>query len=339
MARIAPIFIVALLTLSCGRDKVRVDGIPSQPVSTGAVMEIVAVVDSSLYSEQTTAALYKYLSPVMHGLPQKERQGRLYVIPRSSFSRTYRTMRNLVLVERSDSLPGMIASHDVYAAPQNVFTVKAPDRPTLLEQLEKSGPYIFGAIRQNAIETLQEKFARIDNRHLKTVSALGIGLNIPNYYHVARSEKDFVWLTRDISKNGVKGTANLMIYKTRYGRANDIPEFTHRDILDLRDTVARRYVHGPADGSYMAIEKKAVLPLQGGAELSGIPVTATYGFWRTQGDFMGGPFINYCAIDPSKGVAYCADGFVYLPFEEKGAFMLEMEAILRTFTVPSLLQK
>lgn len=147
------------------------------------------MMDSSLYSEQTTAALYKYLSPVMHGLPQKERQGRLYVIPRSSFSRTYRTMRNLVLVERSDSLPGMIASHDVYAAPQNVFTVKAPDRPTLLEQLEKSGPYIFGAIRQNAIETLQEKFARIDNRHLKTVSALGIGLNIPNYYHVARSEK------------------------------------------------------------------------------------------------------------------------------------------------------
>jgi len=56
-------------------------------------------------------------------------------------------------------------------------------------------------------------------------------------------------------------------------------------------------------------------------------------------DYMGGSFINYCAIDPDTGIAYCADGFVYLPFEEKESFMLELEAILRTFRPTALSEK
>lgn len=102
------------------------------------MLEVVAVVDSSLYSERTRAALYRYLSPVKPGQPQRERQTKLYIIPRSSFSRTYRTMRNLVLVERSDSLSGLTTARNVYAAPQNVFTLRASDERQAAEQSPKA---------------------------------------------------------------------------------------------------------------------------------------------------------------------------------------------------------
>ena len=111
--RFLSLLLPLLVLTSCGH-KVRTDAYPGDvPPSTGAVLEVVAVVDSSLYSERTRAALYRYLSPVKPGQPQRERQTKLYIIPRSSFSRTYRTMRNLVLVERSDSLSGLTTARNV----------------------------------------------------------------------------------------------------------------------------------------------------------------------------------------------------------------------------------
>ena len=326
------ILLFAIAAAGCGR-KVRTDGYADVPPATGAVLEVVAVVDSSLYSERIRTALYKHLSPVMTGQPQRERRTQLYVIPRSSFTRTYRTMRNLVLVEQSDSLAGLTVSKDVYAAPQNVFSIKAADGQQALEQTAQSGDYIFQAIRQNAIEALQERFSRITNTNLKAVSALGIDIRIPNYYHVAAAEKDFVWLTMDIAKRGVKGSANILLYKA------DTKALGTQDPIALRDSLTRRYVPGQADGSYMAVEKIAIRPQEEKAVLAGTPVTFTYGYWRTEGDYMGGPFINYSAVDPAGGTAYCADGFVYLPIEEKGAYMLELEAILRTFRPAGMPEK
>ncbi len=332
MGKVAWLLLIACTLASCGRGKVRTDEYTAMPRSTGAVMEIVAVVDSGLYSEQVKEALFRHLSPVVTGLPQKERRARLYVIPRSSFSRTYQSMRNLVLVERSDSLSGMTTAQDVYAAPQIVFSIKAPNAQVAKEQIDLSGDFMFHTIRQNAIEALQERFARITNKKLKAIPAMGIDICIPNYYHVVRSEKDFIWLTMDITKNGIKGTANILLYRTdSLG--------TGEDAVALRNSITKKYIPGPAEGSYMAVENTAVLPQQETAVLSGLPATFTYGYWRTEGDYMGGPFINYTIVDPEDRVAYSADGFVYLPFEEKGGYTLELEAILRTFDIPALSQK
>lgn len=331
--RFLTLLLPLLILTGCGR-KVRTDAYPGDvSPSTGAVLEVVAVVDSSLYSERTRAALYRYLSPVKPGQPQRERQTKLYIIPRSSFSHTYRTMRNLVLVERSDSLSGLTTARNVYSAPQNVFTLRASDERQAVEQIAQSGDYIFQAIRQTAIDALQDRFARITNTRLKAVSALGIDIRIPNYYHVAVAEKDFVWLTMDISKRGIKGTANLLLYTA------DTKALGTSDPVALRDSLSRRYVPGQIDSSYMAVEKIAIRPQKENARLGDIPVVFTYGYWRVVRDYMGGSFINYCAIDPDTGIAYCADGFVYLPFEEKESFMLELEAILRTFRPTALSEK
>lgn len=332
MEKVAWLLLIACTLASCGRGKVRTDEYTAIPRSTGAVMEIVAVVDSGLYSEQVKEALFRHLSPVVTGLPQKERRARLYVIPRSSFSRTYQSMRNLVLVERSDSLSGMTTAQDVYAAPQIVFSIKAPNAQVAKEQIDLSGDFMFHTIRQNAIEALQERFARITNKKLKAIPAMGIDICIPNYYHVVRSEKDFIWLTMDITKNGIKGTANILLYRTDSLR-------TGEDAVALRNSITKKYIPGPAEGSYMAVENTAVLPQQETAVLSGLPATFTYGYWRTEGDYMGGPFINYTIVDPEDRIAYSADGFVYLPFEEKGGYTLELEAILRTFNILALSQK
>lgn len=326
-----------MLLAGCGH-KVRTDGYRDLPPSTGAVQEIVAVVDSSLFTENTRAALYEALCPLATGLPQKERRAKLYVIPRSAFSRTYRTMRHLIQVEQADSsggTNGLSVSKDLFAAPQHVFTLTAHDEADAVAQIERSGAYIGQAIRQNAIDALQERFSRITNTRLKAVSRLGIDISIPNYYHVARAEKDFVWLTMDIARQGVKGSAHILLYRLDSRTA----AAAKGDAVALRDTVARRYVPGQPEGSYMQTEKDAVRVGREKAMLGQTPATFSCGYWRMKGDYMGGPFINYTVIDPADSTVYGADGFVYLPSQEKGAYMLELEAILRTFRPASCTQK
>ena len=327
MKTIVCLLLTALVLLpGCGR-KVRLGDSAELPPATGSVLEIVAVVDSSLYSERIRSALHNALSPITGERLQKERRAKLYVIPRWNFSRTYRTTRYLVLVEKADSTASLTLTKDLYATPQCVFRIKAPDESAAAEQINSSGAYIWQSIRQSAIDALQERFSRIPNTRLKAVSALGIDISVPNYYHVARSEKDFVWLTMDLAKHGVKGSANILLYRLDSATVASAGQ----NAVELRDTIARRYVPGETEGSYMQTERQAVRPGSEKAVLNDTPAVFTYGYWRVEGDYMGGPFLNYTIVDPTDGTAYCADGFVYLPSEEKDAYMLELEAILRTF--------
>ena len=59
----------------------------------------------------------------------------------------------------------------------------------------------------------------------------------------------------------------------------------------------------------------------------------TRGTWEVQGDFMGGPFINYLVKDSINNRTLYIEGIVFSPSQRKRDNIIELEAIIKTLKI------
>jgi hypothetical protein len=74
------------------------------------------------------------------------------------------------------------------------------------------------------------------------------------------------------------------------------------------------------------------IPGQKEISLNGVYVNELRGLWQVEGDFMGGPYVNYSLVDAQKNRVICIDGYVYAPKFDKREFLREQEALIKTIT-------
>jgi dTDP-D-glucose 4,6-dehydratase len=55
---------------------------------------------------------------------------------------------------------------------------------------------------------------------------------------------------------------------------------------------------------------------------------AVRGLWRTEGDFMGGPFVTYAFLDERKQEVVFIDSYTYAPKFDKREYVKSMEAMI-----------
>lgn len=101
-------------------------------------------------------------------------------------------------------------------------------------------------------------------------------------------------------------------------------------VADIRDTFSTKYLEGDSvdrtSTIYSSRETK-----------DGIPYVRVQGSYITYADSTrtpigGGPFISYAFYDKAKKRMWLIDGHLYLPGKRKSLRLLELEAILRTFS-------
>jgi hypothetical protein len=301
--------------------------VPGKVPSTGGPREIVAVVANELFSDSLSAVLEEELSPALYGMPQAENETKLYIIPATNFNNLYQAHHSLVFVDKTDSIPEIKNARNVYAAPQQIVSIKVHDYMDLRKILQGRSDEIIRKFLDADIATLQHKLSRIAHSRIKYVDDLGVKMTIPNYYRPVMAHEDFVWLLKDIKKGKHLGTVNILIYKYPI---ND--DDSYIDQISLRDSITKKYVHGQMAGSYMEIEKN-YYPLSVETELGDMFAIESRGLWRTEGDFMGGPFINYTMWEDQTNTIYGIDGFVYFPSQDKSQYIFELEALLKTFQI------
>lgn len=322
------IILAGCLTLACctgGGKNDNGSAAASKARSTGGAREVVAVLDNEFFSQAESDSVRTYFAPVMFGLPQEETETKLYVIPRTGFSHLYQTHRNIILIEK-DTVNEVKTIKDAFAAPQTLTKISATDINSLNELMDKSSADILKRFHDGDIAFLQEKSARIAHKKLDQIRDMGVSLTVPNYYRPVRIEPDFIWLLKDVKKGKHLGTVNILIYKYDSG-GNAV------DPIILLDETTKKYVPGPSDGSYMTTEKSVFYPMSEQTELDGQFAIETRGLWRTENDFMGGPFINYTVYDDKSDIVYGIDGFVYFPSQDKAHYIFELESILKTFKI------
>ena len=99
------------------------------PTSSGRPYEILVVVENPVWEAEAGRALFNVLASDVPGLPQSERSFRIMYTTPKDFDMTLKLLRNIIIddIQKIYTQPKFKYARDVYAAPQLILTIQAPD--------------------------------------------------------------------------------------------------------------------------------------------------------------------------------------------------------------------
>lgn len=362
MKKIYFFLLFALCLFSCQSDKENSNSDDSKtrassaalPDASGDPGEIVIIMNKKKYDGAVGEAIKEVFQEYADGLIRREPLFTIRVVEPFEFNRIFKIARNLVYVTSfegnsaadqwlkdiySESSRKMIfedptrfmqTSNNQYAKGQNVMQLFGKDDATLIKNIRENKEVIqnfFNIAERNRLAR-ELKMSTESRALLAEVSReLNFNIKIPAGYEMAKLEKDFMWV-RTLPPVGP--SKNLLVYFKPY---EDQKEFTHDNVIKLRNEVGKKYVYGDPENmdSYMTTEDQYVTPVQEDVNFDGKFAVETRGVWKTNNLSVGGTFISYTFVDEATNRLYYIEGFVIHPSEDHRELIREMESLLTTF--------
>lgn len=317
------LMLVILTMASCKKGKNNL----LTPISSGRPYEVLVVSEDKSWTSPDSA-LYHALDTDVPGLPQPERSFRIsHVIPQH-FDRVLRIFRNIIIVDIQDiyTQPKFKYTRNVYAAPQMIMTIQAPNQEEFAEYVQKNSQVIVDFFTRaefnRQINLLKEKH----NQEIsaKVGSMFDCDIWMPNELSSYKVGKDFFWASSPMND------LNFVIYSYPY---RDNRTFTKEFFCQKRDSVMKINIPGEREGMFMATDSMLV-------DVKNISVVGDYAFearglWEMTNDMMGGPFVSHARVDRANGRVVVVEGFVYKPEKLKRNLMRLLEAALYTLKLPT----
>ncbi|MFI3294938.1 MAG: DUF4837 family protein [Rikenellaceae bacterium] len=310
MKHLLTLFLLTLTLSSCDPSK--------KPAVTGSPYEIFVVCPKTIYQGAVGDTLKSIFEEQVPWLNQGEPIFDLLSIPASALNNINRKHRNLFIVniDSSYTKTRMVRQADSYASGQMTLSIKSPSA-------DSAALYISGVrdqIVQIYQQTERDRFvARADKYGVPALERLieqkfDFHMAIPLGYRQRVNGEDYLWIDNSIPI----GSQGIFIYKIPMDENADSTFF-----VKSRDA-AVRHIPGPVDGSYMATETQ-IMPETREVDINGQNWYETRGYWRVEGDFMGGPFANYITIH--NGELIGIDLYLQYPKEGKRNYMRQLEAL------------
>lgn len=353
MDRFKPLFgflILLLMFASCDEQEMTSEGF--LPSSSGMADEVIIVGDPVLWKKGFEEAFKDEFYKMYPILPQFEPTVRFSFVPFDQFSRLFKRHRNIIFLADlssnaqvsefvSKSLGDEYTAkalndtdfffalkRDMWAKPQMLMFVFGSNEEELMANVKKNGYKLSDQILSNDLihKYLAVQKAGEENYEIESIleSELKIDMRIPKGYFVAKQDSSMLWIrqeTDDVS-------ANLFF------KIVSLDSFTNQPYagVDMRNELGK-FVESGAKGAYMISD--TILPFKvRSVYLNGYEAIDTRGLWRMQGDFMGGPFVNYLILDQKNNRVVMLDGWVFSPKVKKKPQIRALEATLSTFSIP-----
>lgn len=300
------------------------------PTSSGRPYEVLVVVNKVQWERPAGRALFNVLDSDVPGLPQPERSFRISTIDQNNFDRVMRIFRNIIIVDIQDiyTQPKFKFSRDVYAAPQMIMTIQAPNEDEFQAYVEKNGQTIVDFFVKTE---MNRQISLLQQKHNETVSTKVASLFdcevwIPSELQNYKVGENFLWA----STNRASADMNFVMYSYPY---TDKDTFTKEYFVHKRDSVMKANIPGEREGMYMATDSMFVA-------VKDIAVKGEYaqearGLWQMEGDMMGGPFVSHARVDRANKRIIVVEGFIFSPDKLKRNVMRQMEAALYTLKLPN----
>lgn len=317
--------LIAMIFSACGGGKKGVFG----PTSSGRAYEILVVVNPAMWERPAGRALYDVLDSDVPGLPQSERSFRMMYTSPSNYDSTLKLIRNIIVVDVQDiyTQPKFKYAKDVYASPQTILTIQAPDEASFEEFVTENKQVIIDFFTR---AEMNRQITHLEKKHddyvsTKVKSMFDCDIWVPAELSSSKQGEDFFWA----GTNAATGDQNFVIYSFPY---TDKDTFTKEYFVHMRDSVMKANIPGAQDGMYMTTDSLMtdVRPLN----IRGEYTLEARGLWRMKGDFMGGPFVSHMRLDKPNQRIIVAEIFVYSPDKLKRNLVRQMEASLYTLRVP-----
>ncbi|CDF81236.1 conserved hypothetical protein [Formosa agariphila KMM 3901] len=317
-------FVTALLVLtSCNDDKKGNQKLLSE--SSGNLNNLSVVVDNELWQGNVGEAIRNTLASPVDGLPQDEPLFSLSQIPPQVFSGFVTKNRTVLRVEVDANKTSSVKfGKNVYAIPQKVIVVSGKTEAEVIEQLKNNAPKIIEAFKNQEIKEKQRRI-KLSLLKIDTIEkALGIKMELPSAYRIAKKDNNFFWLRKDITT----GTQNIMLYELPLNVLKQNDSLVQQ-IIKIRDSIGQVHIPGPTEGTFM-ITEKAYAPYLFHTTIDDKPVVETKGIWDVKNAFMSGPFINYIIEDKANNRLLVVEGFTFAPSVEKRDYVFELDAIMKS---------
>lgn len=321
------ILVAALALSSCGHG-----GKKSlfTATSSGRAYELLVVIDQGVWERPAGRALFDVLDTDVPGLPQSERSFRIMYTDPSTYDSTLKLIRNIIVVDLNSSRytqPKFKSAVNVYAYPQNILTIQAPDEQSFGEYVTEHAQviidYFTRAEINRQIAVLQEKHN--DYVQTKVSSIFDCEVWVPGELSSTKQGEDFFWA----GTNAATADQNFVMYAYPYTDKNT---FTKEYFVHKRDSVMKVNIPGAGEGMYMMTDSLMT-------DVKAISVQGEYclearGLWRIKGDLMGGPYVSHVRLDRANQRIIVSEIFIYSPDTKKRNLVRQMEASLYTVKLP-----
>jgi hypothetical protein len=298
--------------------------------ASGLAYEIVVVMDKKLWDGNIGETVKdELLAPVPYLLQDEPSMRITYARP-DQFDGLLKYVRNILIVNIDKSLYTKITvsrENDKWATGQAVVYINSPSELQLEAYLaaNKGGLLAFynGEEMKRAGNYLRTKYSQ--QVYDKAKEMFGIEIFVQSDIAKYKAGVNSLWCSNDART----GLCNLLIYSFPYTDKN---AFTLDYLLAKRDSVAKALIPGSFKGSYMTTERRVVdfIPSTLNNKYCGI----VRGWWKMEGDMMGGPFVSYARVDEVNRRVIVTEGFVYEPKYDKRKYLRMLEAGLRTTLLP-----
>ena len=303
------------------------------PGSNGRQNEVMVVINHKSWEGKIGHELKKIFHANVLGLPLPEPKFTTMSMDPGNFKGTYKFYRNILKVTKADSTSFTI-KHNFIAKPQVYIAITGPTQNAIIKTIQDNAELISKAYKDSDIKAWQKQATR--NHHksdtLKLFKRHQLFMTVPTGFNLVDNQDDFIWFRKrfeHMGGNKINGSVNIIAYTLPL----EVPFSQIKDsIISIRNTIGKRYIPGPTDGSYM-ITEEAYTPHIFDAELTGRKAYKTQGKWDIKNDYMAGPFVSYTIEDKANNRLIVVEGLTYAPSLPKRDFMFEVEAIIRTLTI------
>ena len=322
MKKFIIIIAAAMLFVACGG---RQNEALKKKSSSGKTLEVLLVANKGQYYGMTRDLIDSIFRQPQDCLPQPEPRFDVVNIPVSSLhnAQMFRMHRNIILCElKADNPDKVYIERDKWASPQVVVGIEAKSEASLRDLLRKYEHRIVEAIYEAEHQRIINAFYNIRNVELmnRIKEKFGFDLTVSEDFMWASEDDGFAWIRKETKDFSLGVLVNVTPYRNE-------DQFTPEKIYNRLDTIMRRHVPGPAEGSYMCTERR-VEPVTRKVDYEGSDYCIeTHGLWRLQGDFMGGPYVNYSMLSPDGKNIIDLVGFVYCPRFNKRDYLMQVEGI------------
>ena len=322
--------LVAIAFSACSSGKKGVFG----ATSSGRAYEILVVVDPAMWERPAGRALYDVLDTDVPGLPQSERSFRMMYTSPANYDATLKLIRNIIIADVQDiyTQPKFKYAKDVYASPQTILTIQAPDEASFETFVTENKQTIIDFFTR---AEMNRQIAQLERKHndyvsTKVKSMFDCDVWVPAELSSTKQGENFFWA----GTNAATADQNFVIYSFPYRDKNT---FTKEYFVQMRDSVMKANIPGAKEGMYMATDTLMtdVRPLN----IQGEYALEARGLWRVKGDFMGGPYVSHVRLDKVNQRIVVSEIFVYSPDKMKRNLVRQMEASLYTLKLPGSKQE
>ncbi len=317
---------LAVILVSCSdEDKAR---LLKQNVS-GKAGEIIVVTDKSNWETEPGIELRNVLAVEYPYLPQVEPSYTLINVAEKDFTQIFQMHRNIVYIKidpQKYTKAELVSLEDVWAAPQLVVTITAPNKEEAATLIKEKASILFNTIGQaerNRIITNCKKFEEIGLRQL-VAEELDGSPYFPKGYSLKKKTDDFIWISCETTYIN----QGFLMYKLPY---KDSTSVSLENLIECRNDVMQKNVPGMFENSYMTTSTQ-IKPGIFWIKYKNKSFAEIRGLWEVKNDFMGGPFVMHVYYNPKNPKELIViEGFVYAPRYDKRQYIRQVESILYSF--------